>query len=126
MYHVEIINTGASVFQARSKDSEFTIDTTGKGMTPPDALLASLGSCVGVYVRKYAEGAGLTIGEFSVTVDADLSKEAPVSLRTISVRVDLKGAQLDERRKRALLEFVKNCPIHNTLKSDPVVDIHLT
>lgn len=38
---------------------------------------------------------------------------------------DLKGAVLDERRRKALLEFVKNCPVHNTLKVNPLVDIKL-
>ena len=66
MYKVEISNKGDSVFNVRSKDYEFNVDTKGKGMTPPDTLLASLGSCMGVYIRKYAEGAKLNIGNFKI------------------------------------------------------------
>jgi uncharacterized OsmC-like protein len=126
MYRVDVTNSGTSVFLVRSADYEFAIDTKGKGMTPPDTLLASLGSCVGVYIRKYAEGAKLPIGAFRVTVTGELSKEAPVSFREIGVSIELTGADIDERRRRALGEFLKNCPIHNTLKNAPTVNLSIS
>lgn len=126
MYHVDITNSGSSTFRARSKDGEFAIDTKGQAMTPPDVLLAGLGSCVGVYIRKYAEGAGLTIKEFDIAVDAEFCKEHPVSFKSIKIKIDLRGADLDDRRKQALLGFIKNCPVHNTLKCNPAVDMVVT
>jgi uncharacterized OsmC-like protein len=126
MYQAEINSKGAYVFRVRSKGYEFTVDAKGGvGVTPPDALLASLGSCIGVYVQKYAEGARLSLADFTVKVDAELSSEPPVSFKSIYVSLDLKGLILDERRQRALLDFVKNCPVHNTLKADPKVDIKI-
>jgi uncharacterized OsmC-like protein len=125
MYHVDIANSGDYYFKVKSKDSEFSVDTKGKGMTPPDVLLASLGSCIGVYLRKYAEGAKLELAEFSISVDADLSQEKPVCFRKINVEVDLKGAKFDERRIRSLHEFVENCPVHMTLKNNPEVAINI-
>jgi len=125
MYHVDITNTGEYSFKVKSKDYEFLVDTKGKGITPPDALLASLGTCVGVYVRKYAEGAKLTLPEFNISVDADFSKETPVCFRKINVNVDLKGTQLDDRRIKAMHEFIKNCPVHNTIKNNPEVEINI-
>ena len=125
MYHVDITNTGDYSFKVKSKDYEFLVDTKGKGVTSPDALLASLGTCVGVYVRKYAEGAKLTLPEFNISVDADFSKETPVCFRKINVNVDLKGMQLDDRRMKAMHEFVKNCPVHNTIKNNPEVGIKI-
>ena len=125
MYHVDITNAGDYSFKVKSKDYEFVVDTKGKGITPPDALLASLGTCVGVYVRKYAEGAKLTLPEFNISVDADFSKETPVCFRKINVNVDLKGTQLDDRRMKAMHEFVKNCPVHNTIKNNPEVEIKI-
>ncbi len=123
MYNVEIANRGDSAFGVKSKDYEFTIEAEGKGVTPPDALLASLGSCIGVYIRKYAEGTLLAIKEFSVSVRADFSKEKPVCFKSVSVTIDLKGFTLDERRRHSLLEFIKNCPVHNTLKADPQIEV---
>ena len=125
MYYVDITNVGDYSFKVKSKDYEFLVDTKGKGVTSPDALLASLGTCVGVYVRKYAEGAKLTLPEFNISVDADFSKETPVCFRKINVNVDLKGMQLDDRRMKAMHEFVKNCPVHNTIKNNPEVGIKI-
>ena len=102
MYHVDITNSGDYSFKVKSKDYEFVIDVGGKGVTPPDTLLASIGSCLGVYVRKYTEGAKLALDEFGISVEADLSKEHPVCFRQINVRIDLKGAKFDDRRLNAL------------------------
>ena len=124
MYKVDIHNNGGYLFKVKSKDYSFMVDTEGKGITPPDALLASLGSCIGVYVRKYAEGAKLDIGEFDVTVEAEFAKEKPVSFKTINVSIAL-NSKIDEDRKKALLAFVRNCPVHNTLESVPAVEIEL-
>jgi uncharacterized OsmC-like protein len=123
MYSVEITNAGSSEFKVKSKDYEFVVDTKGRGVTPPDALLVSLASCVGVYVRKYFEGAKLDIPAFKIRAEAEFAKEPPVCFRQIQVRVELAGTPLDERRKTGLLEFIKNCPVHNTLHVDPVVEI---
>ena len=126
MYKAEISNNGDSVFNVKSKDYEFSVDTKGKGITPPDALLASLGSCMGVYIRKYAEGAKLDIGNFKITVEADLGADKPYRFQNIKATINLGGAILDDRRKSALLEFIKNCPVHNTLKTVPNIEVAIT
>jgi len=123
MYRVKIGNNGTSQFQVESDNYRFTIDTEGSGITPPATLLASLGSCIGVYLRKYAEGAKLDLGSFSIDLQAELSREKPVSFREIKVVVTCDGARLDEHRKKALAAFIKNCPVHNTLRSGPQIEI---
>ena len=125
MYHVDVSNAGDTVFTVKSKDYEFVVDTHGKGITPPDTLLASLGSCIGVYVRKYCEGVKLAIGPFTVSLDAELSKDAPVCFRKIDAVIDFGDTVIDERRKKALLEFIKNCPVHNTLAFHPEVGVRI-
>lgn len=90
MYRVEVKNSGDSTFNVQSKDYEFIIDTKGKGITPSDTLLASLGSCIGVYIRKYVEGAKLPLGEFSIIIEAEFGKEKPISFKIINVLIDLK------------------------------------
>ncbi len=126
MYHVDIVNNGDSQFKVKSNNYELVVDTRGSGITPPDALLASLGTCVGVYLRKYAEGARIELKQFSISVDAEFTKEPPYCFKQINVFVDLKGLELEEKRKEALLRFIKNCPIHNTLKADPAVNIKIS
>jgi len=125
MYHVDIANKGDYLFNVKSKEYEFIVDIKGKGITPPDTLLASLGTCIGVYLRKYAEGVKLDIPEFIIKVDAEFSLEKPVCFKKINVSIDLKGASLDERRLKSLYEFIKNCPVHKTLESNPDVEIKI-
>lgn len=128
MYKVDIesnVEAGAPQFTVKVPGYEFFIDTKGKGITPPDALLAGLGSCIGVYIHKYAHGAGLPIDKFGIRVEAEFCREAPVRFKSINVFIDLKGNVLDDRRKRAFWEFVKNCPVHNTLKNNPEVEVKI-
>ncbi|MBU1090572.1 MAG: OsmC family protein [Candidatus Omnitrophica bacterium] len=61
--------------------------------------------------------------EFQISVDAEFGAEKPVCFRKIEVKIDLKGMQLDERRLKAMHEFVMNCPVHNTLKQNPEVEV---
>ena len=126
MYRTQISNMGGYAFKVKAKGGEFDVDMHGSaGVTPPDVLLASIGSCIGVYIRKYVDGAKLTLPEFEVTVEAEFTKEPPACFKQINVSVDLKGATLDERRRKAILEFAKNCPVHNTLKGNPEINIVL-
>ena len=126
MYKVEIIHNQDMAFTAKAGESEFLIDAQGKGLTPLDALLAGLGSCIGVYIRKYAQGSKLELKNFKINVSAELSSQSPFAFKLINVEINLKDCLLDERRQKALLEFIKNCPAHNTLKGNPVMEFELT
>jgi len=123
VYKVEVSHRKDLVFQAKAGGAQLLIDAKGSGFTPLDALLAGLGSCIGVYIRKYAAGAKLAVENFKLSVEAELSQEPPLRFRQINVYLDLGGAQLEERRLGPLLEFIKNCPVHNTLKGNPEVSI---
>ena len=125
MYRIEVTHKQDLAFSVKAGESEFGVDAKGKGLTPLDALLAGLGSCIGVYICKYAEGSKLNLENFKVNVSAELSKESPLSFRQINVEIDLKSCSIDERRQRALLEFIKNCPAHNTLKANPLIEFKL-
>ena len=125
MYRVELTLNSDSSFKVKSKDYEFNVDTKGNGMTPPDVLLASVVSCLGVYIRKYLEGAKINTGAFAITAEADFSEAPPYRFQEIKVMIDLKNISLDEKRKQALLVFIKNCPVHNTLKANPEVNIQI-
>jgi uncharacterized OsmC-like protein len=121
MYKIQVMHNQDLAFTVKSNESEFIIDAKGKGLTPLDALLSGLGSCVGVYIRKYAEGSKLDLNNFQVNVSAELSAESSAIFRQINVEIDLKACLLDERRQKALLEFIKHCPAHNTLKGNPEI-----
>ena len=126
MYQVEITHNQGLNFTAKAGEGEFVIDAKGKEFGPLDAFLAALGSCIGVYIRKYAEGTKLDLSNFKVKVSAELSKESPIYFRQVFVTIDLKACQLDERRQKALAEFIKNCPVHNTIKGSPQVEFKIS
>lgn len=125
MYKVQVTHNQNLAFTVKANESEFIIDANGKGLTPLDALLSGLGSCIGVYICKYAQGAKLNLENFQVNVSAQLSSESPFSFRKINVDIDLRNPELDERRQKALFEFIKHCPAHNTLKGNPEIEFKL-
>jgi len=125
MYKLEITHREDYSFSVNSGAGEFLIDAKKKGAGPLDILLAGLASCIGVYVRKYSEGAKLDLKNFKVNIEAELTKDSPLRFQEIKVCLDLKGSQMDERRKNAILDFIKNCPAHNTLKNNPSVEFKI-
>ena len=126
MYKVSVTGEGTSEFTVRSQNYTFNIDSEGeKGITPPDTLLAALASCMGVYIRKYMARTSLDIKNFEITLTAELSAEKPVSFRKINAVIDIIGAKIDEMHARSLLSFIKNCPVHNTLKINPEIEATL-
>ena len=109
--------------QVKTKDGGFVVDVSGNGATPPDVLLASLGSCMGVYIQKYAKGTSLKIEGFDIEVTAEFQNVKPIRFSVINVNISLKDSSITEKEKESLLRFVHNCPIHNTLKNPS--DIHI-
>ncbi|MCX5700696.1 MAG: OsmC family protein [Candidatus Omnitrophica bacterium] len=126
MYKIAVKHVKDYAFKVKSSGYEFAIDAKGKeGITPPDTLLAGLASCIGVYVTKYSEGAKLGLENFEIIAEGEFSTDAPVRFKEVSITIDLKGAKLEERRANALMEFIKNCPVHNTLENKPEVKIRI-
>lgn len=117
-------------FIATSKRHRIVIDLPKEkggddsGMSPLEAFLASLGSCVGVYAQHYCEGAHINATGLTVEVIAELGKEKPVMFRDIKVNVKL-DCEIGDR-KEAVLRFIRNCPIHNTIHNGAQVDMALS
>ncbi|MCB4790890.1 MAG: OsmC family protein [Elusimicrobia bacterium] len=126
MYKVKLENKGDSKYYVTSKDYKFTIDTEGSGITPLDTFLSGLGACVGVYTRYYSAKNPLPFKEFSVEVEAELTKAKPVHFDKINVTITPNGGALEESVRTKLIEFIKNCPAHNTLKNNPEIDIKIS
>ncbi len=126
MYKVNIVNKGGYSFKASSDGIEFDVDTKGNAPSPLSLFLASIGSCTGVFIRRYLDGVSIKSDKFSVEVESDLVKERPMLFREIKVKINLEGMDIDEKRKKSLLQFVKNCPIHSTLSAKPAINIEIS
>ena len=93
------------------------------GMTPPELLLASLGSCAAFYAAQYLKTRNLAQGGVEVTVTAGKLLQ-PARLGNFRVQVT-SPVPLTAEQTEAMMRSVHHCLIHNTLMSPPQVTIEI-
>ena len=98
---------------------------TDQGMTPPEFLLASLGTCAGFYAAQYLKTRNLPTAGLEVTVHAE---KATQPARVGQFRIDVSIPDLDAQHEAGVLRAVKACLIHNTLLHAPSIEtvVHTT
>lgn len=89
------------------------------GMTPPEFLLASLGTCAGFYAAQYLKARSLHTNDLEITVSAD---KAAQPARLGSFRIDVFAPGLDPHHEAGMLRAVRACLIHNTLTHPPAIE----
>jgi uncharacterized OsmC-like protein len=94
------------------------------GMTPPELLLASLGSCAAFYAAQYLKARNLADTGLEVSVTAEKLKQ-PARLGNFRIHV-VSPVSLTEEQTQGLMRSVHHCLIHNTLLSPPEIAIELT
>ena len=93
------------------------------GMTPPEFLLASLGSCAAFYAVQYLKTRSLAESGVEVTVTAEKLKQ-PARLGKFRIHVVCPVA-LTEEQTEGLMRAVHHCLVHNTLLTPPEIKIEL-
>ncbi len=91
-----------------------------EGLTPPEFLLASLGTCAGFYAVQYLRTRSLPTVGLAVRVTA--RKEKPPA-RLAAFRIELRLPPVDERHQDGVVRAVKSCLIHHTLLHPPEMAI---
>ena len=94
------------------------------GMTPPELLLASLGSCAAFYAVQYLKTRNLAETGVEVTVTAEKLKQ-PARVGNFRVHV-LCPVSLTEEQTEGLMRSVHHCLVHNTLLTPHEIAIDLT
>ncbi len=94
------------------------------GMTPPELLLASLGSCAAFYAVQYLKTRNLAQSGVEVSVTAEKLMK-PARLGNFHVQVAC-PVPLTEEQTEGLMRSVHHCLVHNTLLAPPEIDIELT
>ena len=92
-------------------------------MTPPEFLLAALGSCAEFYAVQYLCARNLSTSGVEVTVSAEKLKQ-PARLGNFRIHVAC-PTELSEDQTAGLERSVYHCLIHNTLLSPPEIHIEL-
>lgn len=94
-----------------------------EGMTPPELMLASLGSCAGFYAAAYLKKKGLATEGTHVRVTAD-KVLGPARLDNFQIEIDV-PVDLTEEDRMGVDQAVHHCLIHNTLLHPPTIGIQV-
>ncbi len=127
MMEVLVEHLGAVQFEIKARQHtvicDQPMDSNGddEGMTPPELLLASLGSCAAFYAVDYLKRNNILQDGVKTRVTADKVK-GPFRLDNFKIELDIPGA-LDENHLKGLEDAVHRCLIHNTLLHPPTIDL---
>ena len=94
------------------------------GMTPPELMLASLGSCAAFYAVQYLKARNLAETGVVVSVTADKLMQPP-RLGNFKVNV-VCPVSLTEDQNAGIMRAIHRCLVHNTLLAPPEILIELT
>jgi uncharacterized OsmC-like protein len=92
-------------------------------MTPPELLLASLGTCAAYYAAEYLRVRGLSSAGLTATATAEKAQR-PARLTDFRVVLSVPGLE-DQRHRESVVRAAENCLIHNTLLHSPNIGIEL-
>ena len=96
---------------------------TDSGMTPPEFLLASLGSCAAFYAVQYLRTRNLDDRGVEVSVTAEKLQQ-PARIGNFRIHVSCRVA-LTEEQEQGVMRSVHHCLVHNTLLNPPEIKIEL-
>jgi uncharacterized OsmC-like protein len=130
MMEVKITHLDRVKFAIQSRSNSIMCDQPAEnggedsGMTPPELLLASLGSCAAFYAVQYLKTRNLAETGVEVTVTAEKLKQ-PARVGNFRVHVAC-PVSLTEEQTEGLMRSVHHCLVHNTLLTPPEIAIELT
>ena len=126
MEAVEILHQGGVRFEAQARGHRVICDQppenggSDSGMTPPEFLLVSLGTCAGFYAAQYLKTRSLPPDGLKVRVTAEKTGK-PVRLDQFQIEVTV--ADLDPHHMDGISRAVKSCLIHHTLLGASTVNV---
>jgi putative redox protein len=126
---VTVEHLGAVQFEITARQHVIASDQPAEnggfdeGMTPPELLLASLGSCAAFYAAAYLRKHKLAEGGTRVRVTAGKRKDPP-RLDDFRISIDV-PVGLDPKHIEGVERAVHQCLIHNTLLHPPAIAIEI-
>ena len=122
---------------SREADLEFNIRVRGhqigadlseqdgggdRGPSPAELLAGSLGSCIAMMVQSYCQRHGYE-GDVGVSLTMELA-DKPKRIGDLVVDLELPESVPEEKRE-VIKRVAQRCPIHETLKNPPGLDIDI-
>jgi len=125
---VTVEHLGSVQFEIRSRNHSIISDQAvndggfDEGMTPPELLLASLGSCAGFYAAQYLRKNKLATEGTRVRVTCEKAKDPLARMTNFLIEVDA-PVELSETQRKGVVEAVEHCLVHNTLLHPPRIEL---
>ena len=129
MLEVSVTHLGAVQFEIKAREHTIVCDQPeenggfNEGVTPPELMLASLGSCAGFYAVDYLKRQKLAVDGLKVNVTAAKAKN-PARLDSFRIEVDV-PAELSPEHVKGMEDAVHRCIIHNTLMHSPLIALEV-
>ncbi len=127
---VQVEHLGAVQFEIKAREHVIACDQSeqmggfDEGMTPPELLLASLGSCAAYYAVAYLKKKGITTVGTRVDITAD---KVPNPARVDNFQIMLwVPIELTAEHRIGLEQAVHHCLIHNTLLHPPMIGLTIS
>ena len=125
---VQVEHLGSVQFEIRTRNHSIVSDQPvpsggfDEGFTPPELLLASLGSCAGYYAAEYLRKHKLATEGTRVRVTAEKVKDPLARLTNFVIEVDA-PVDLTAEQFKGVEEAVEHCLVHNTLLRPPKISL---
>jgi putative redox protein len=126
---VSVVHLGAVQFEIKARQHAIACDQPAEnggydeGMTPPELLLASLGSCAAFYASQYLRKHKLATEGTRVRVFAEKLKN-PARMDNFRIEIE-SPLELSAQHRAGVEEAVHHCLIHNTLLHPPQIGIEI-
>lgn len=126
---VDVEHLGSVQFEIKARQHRIACDQPAEnggfdeGMTPPELLLASLGSCAGFYVAQYLKKHHLATEGTIVRVPAEKDTNPP-RLNNFRIQIEIPSVLMDQHRE-GVEQAVRHCLIHNTLLNSPRISLEI-
>src|SRR5215471_125988 len=114
---ITIRHLGDVQFEAEARGHRVLCDQpaenhgSDRGITPPEFLLASLGTCAGFYAAQYLKTSALSTKGLEVKVHAEKQMKPA---RLGAFRIEVVAPELPAEHEAGLLRAVDACLIRNT------------
>jgi putative redox protein len=104
-------------------DQPFDEGGGDNGMTPPELMLAAVGSCAMHYATEYLRARNLSLDGIEIRVSGTKGGR-PVRLVEIGIEADVPG--LTTKAREGLIRAIEACLLHRTLVNPPKLKVSLT
>jgi putative redox protein len=127
---ITVEHLGSVQFQIKTRGhfivSDQPVEQGGynEGMTPPELLLASLGSCAGYYAAQYLRKHKLAIEGTRVRVTCDKAKEPFPRMENFKIDVEA-PVELSPEHLKGVQDAVEHCLVKNTLLHPPKISFQI-